>query len=85
MQTEILKKLETEINEELFKVSSWLVVHKLTLNIEKTNYMTGNKMSELGDNSDCFTDFLTNVICMKFPWKVRINEYTKISNIIFRF
>ena len=22
--------------------------------------MTGNKMSELGDNSDCFTDFLTN-------------------------
>ena len=24
--------------------------------------MTGNKLSELGDNSDCFTDFLTNVI-----------------------
>ena len=22
--------------------------------------MLGNKMSELGDNSDCFTDFLTN-------------------------
>ena len=35
MQTEILKKLETEINEELFKVCSWLVVNKLTLNIEK--------------------------------------------------
>ena len=29
--------------------------------------MTGNKMSGLGDNSDCFTDFLTNVIYMKFP------------------
>ena len=30
-----LKKLETEINEELFKVCSWLVVNKLTLNIKK--------------------------------------------------
>ena len=34
-----LKKLETEINEEPFKVCSWLVVNKLTLNIEKTNYI----------------------------------------------
>ena len=34
-----LKKLETEINEDLFKVCSWLVVNKLTLNIEKTNYI----------------------------------------------
>ena len=33
-----LKKLETEINEELFKVCSSLVVNKLTLNIKKTNY-----------------------------------------------
>ena len=39
MQTEILKKLETEINEEPFKVCSWLVVNKLTLNIEKTKYI----------------------------------------------
>ena len=30
------------------------------------------------DNLDCFTDFLANEIYMKFPWKVRINEYTKI-------
>ena len=30
-----LKKLETEINEEPFKVCSWLVVNKLTLNIKK--------------------------------------------------
>ena len=34
-----LKKHETEINEELFKVCSWLVVNKLTLNIDKTNYI----------------------------------------------
>ena len=34
-----LKKLETEINEELFKVFSWLDVNKLTLNIKKTNYI----------------------------------------------
>ena len=34
-----IKKLETEINEELVKVCSWLVVNKLTLNIEKTNYI----------------------------------------------
>ena len=26
--------------------------------------MMGNKMSKLGDNSDCFTDFLTNIIYM---------------------
>ena len=44
--------------------------------------MTGNKMSEFGDNSECFTDLLTNVGYMKFPRKVQINEYTKISNII---
>ena len=30
-----LKKLETEINEELFKVFLWLDVNKLTLNIKK--------------------------------------------------
>ena len=30
-----LKTLETEINEELFKVCSWPVVNKLTFNIEK--------------------------------------------------
>ena len=34
-----LKKLETEINEGLFKVCSWLAVNKLTLNIEKINYV----------------------------------------------
>ena len=34
-----LKKLETEVNNELSKVCSWLVVNKLTLNIEKTNYI----------------------------------------------
>ena len=34
-----LKKHETEINEELFKVCSWLLVNKLTLNIDKTNYI----------------------------------------------
>lgn len=34
-----LKKFESEINEELNKVSSWLAVDKLTLNIEKTNYI----------------------------------------------
>ena len=39
MQTEILK-LETEINEELFKVCSWLAVNKLTLNIEKLTILS---------------------------------------------
>ena len=39
MQTEIFKKPETEINEELFIVRSWLAVNKLTLNIEKNNYI----------------------------------------------
>ena len=34
-----LKKLETEIKEELFNVCLWLAVNKLTLNIEKTNYV----------------------------------------------
>ena len=34
-----LKKLQTEINEEPFKVCSWLVVNKLILNIEETNYI----------------------------------------------
>ena len=29
--------------------------------------MTGNKVSELGNNPDCFTDFLTDVSYMAFP------------------
>ena len=44
--------------------------------------MTGNKMSEPGNNPDCFTDFLTDVIYMIFPLEVRINEYTKMFDII---
>ena len=36
--------------------------------------MTGNKMSELGNNPDCFTEFLTDVIYMIFPSEVRRNQ-----------
>ena len=42
-------------------------------------------MSELGNNPDCFTDLMTDVIYMIFPSEARINEYTKIFNVIFHF
>lgn len=34
-----LKTLESEFNEELSKVCTWLTVNKLTLNAEKSNYI----------------------------------------------
>ena len=34
-----LKTLESEFNEELSKVCMWLIVNKLTLNAEKSNYI----------------------------------------------
>ena len=34
-----LKLLETTVNEELIKVCDWLIANKLTLNIQKSNYV----------------------------------------------
>ena len=42
-------------------------------------------MSELGNDPGCFTDFLTEAIFMIFPREVRINEYTKIFDLVFHF
>ena len=48
-------------------------------------WSSGNKMSELGNDPGCFTDFLTEAIFMIFPREVRINEYTKIFDLVFHF
>ena len=34
-----LKKLETEMNKELKKISTWLIVNRLSLNVKKTNFV----------------------------------------------
>ena len=65
-----LKKLETEINEELFKVCSWLVVNKLTLNIEKTNYIIFCPRQKTGP----FHRNIKIIINVTIPPKIRMKR-----------
>ena len=39
-EAESLNKLETIINKELKKLHTWLIVNRLSLNIDKTNFLT---------------------------------------------
>ena len=38
-EAESLNKLETIINKELKKLHTWLIVNRLSLNIDKTNFL----------------------------------------------
>ena len=39
IEAESLNKLETIINKELKKLHTWLIVNRLSLNIDKTNFL----------------------------------------------
>ena len=50
--------LETRLNGEREKVYAWLVANKLTINVEKTEYMligTRQKISQIIDNPQIVT------------------------------
>ena len=92
-QSNDLKTLETEVNEELGKVFDWLRSNKLTLNIAKSKYMiVTNKRNitpmsihiqdtELGE-CDSYK-YLGVIFDRKLNWKAHIDYiYGKISRTV---
>ena len=86
-----LEALETNINQELAKISKWLKTNKLSLNVKKTHYMVfstrrvGRFRLQLmidGENIDEVekTKFLGIIIDNKLNWKNHISYITgKVS------
>ena len=83
-----LNDLTEEINEELKLVYTWVKVNKLSLNIEKTNFMLFMlkkfpcvKVSVVVDNHPInevhHTKFLGVIIDNKLKWKEHINYISK--------
>ena len=50
LQDTSLSSLESRLNVELEKISSWFKVNKLSLNLNKTNYILFQKKSKITDN-----------------------------------
>ena len=50
LQDTSLSSLESRLNVELEKISTWFKVNKLSLNLNKTNYIIFTKKSKFTDN-----------------------------------
>ena len=50
LQDTSLSSLEIRLNIELEKISTWFKVNKLSLNLNKTNYILFTKKSKFTDN-----------------------------------
>ena len=86
-----LEALETNINQELAKISKWLKTNKLSFNVQKTHYMVFTKrrvgrfrlqLMIDGENIDEVekTKFLGIIIDNKLNWKKHISYITgKVS------
>ena len=94
-----IKELEQSLNVELQKISSWLQVNRLSLNIAKTHYMIFNGKKKTKHNIDvkiqgetiaeCIeTTFLGITIDAKLTWRNHIekvcNKMSKCTGIIAR-
>ena len=82
-------ELENKINKELQKVKSWLEVNKLSLNIDKTNYVVfhspkkklsdsfGIKLGKKPVSRTCYVKFLGVLMDENLSWKYHISELIK--------
>ena len=95
MSHEKLETLESEANNELVKISDWLIANKLSLNTKKSNFSTiypKNKMinrkMEIFINNETLTEgqtvkYLGVLIGNKLSWKAHIQQNNlKISKCI---
>ena len=89
-----VRKIELELNEELRNIASWLKINKLSLNVNKTQYMVfTRKLNEIenivlrveGQTIERVTQtkFLGVIIDEKLTWRNHVNYMsTKIANSI---
>ena len=89
-----VRKIELELNEELRNIASWLKINKLSLNVNKTQYMVFtrklNKIENIvlrveGQTIERVTQtkFLGVIIDEKLTWRNHVNYMsTKIANSI---
>ena len=77
-----IQTLQTIFNHEMNKISEWLALNKLTLNIKKTNYMIFTKKSYTKDsiNIDICGSTIRQVSNLKFLG-VQIDENMNWGNI----
>ena len=80
-EAESLAKLQSVVNEELKKVKMWLDVNKLSLNIDKSNFIIfksprhfspENSTIEIGNlplKQTCYVKFLGVLLDENLSWK----------------
>jgi hypothetical protein len=90
-----LPTLINTVNSELASMSSWMIANKLSINVNKTNYMLFQnhsinptnlliKLDNITLNEVTSTKILGVIIDNKLNWKFHINELnTKISSVLF--
>ena len=88
-EAESLDQLETVVNKELKKVKMWLDVNKLSLNIDKTNFIifkspqhpslqsVNIKFGKLPINQTCYVKFLGVLLDENLSWKYHLTELSK--------
>ena len=81
--------LETDLNIELEKVSQWLYANKLSLNIDKTNFVVFHspqrrimhnmnlRISNTSIKSDTRVKYLGLILDSNLNWKAYIHEVSK--------
>ena len=88
-EAESLDQLETVVNKELKKVKMWLDVNKLSLNIDKTNFIifkslqhpslqsVNIKFGKLPIKQTCCVKFLGVLLDENLSWKYHLTELSK--------
>ena len=88
-EAESLDQLQSVVNKELKKVKIWLDVNKLSLNIDKTNFIifksprhfSPDKVSiKIGNfpiNQTCYVKFLGVLLDENLSWKYHLTELSK--------
>ena len=91
-----LPKITSILNQEMDKITDWLNLNMLTINVSKTNYMIMTTQGKRIDDQECTitvngsiakrvsqTMFLGIVLDDKLTWNNHINHiYAKISKVI---
>ena len=71
------------MSKELFKLSIWFAINKLSLNVTKTKCMVFNNHTNTSNVTVCVNNFLGVLIGRKLKWKEHINMITsKLSKTI---
>ena len=88
-EAETMKKLESVINKELKKLDSWLVVNRLALNIDKTNFLVFHtynkpikqritlKIHKKAISESEYVKYLGIMVDSTLTWNIHIDKISK--------